>query len=68
MLHKGFDIAFGAILGVCVRFLFRQLMVVQADFFLGPLVKQFWSHAFRHEEKSPLNCNDCADNLYSLPN
>ncbi len=68
MLHKGFDIAFGAILGVCIRFLFRQFMVVNADFFIGPIVAIFWKHAIHHEDKSPLQCTDCGEKLYNLPN
>jgi hypothetical protein len=62
-------IAVGVMLGVVGRFLLRQFFVVNADFFLGPLVTVFWRHALRqHPAPSPFKCPQCARTLYDLPN
>ncbi len=58
----------GAVVGIVLRFVIRQIIVVNFDYLVGPLVKQFWEHAFKHEVKSPLVCPDCTHTFYSDPN
>ncbi len=54
--------------GIVLRFVIRQIIVVNFDYLIGPVVRQFWSHAFKHETKSPLSCPACAHKFYDLPN
>jgi hypothetical protein len=62
------SVAIGAIIGVVLRFLLLQFLVVNVHFFFTPIVKTFWGHVLHDGPPSPLDCPDCKQPLYNLPN
>ncbi len=57
-----------------LQYFIKAFVTLNFNVLLGPLVTQFWKHAKlyahpddHHKAKSPLNCDDCADTLMSMP-
>ncbi len=66
MLAHLTQLALAAGVGIVLRWLIIQFVIVNVHYLMNPVAKAFWEHILQHHPGSVRDCQRCAATLYNL--